>query len=486
MGEDRRDGGFDGSDGGALGDGRIGASTGVSGWEGRAEDVVEALAEVAHAVGPSASREVRGGAAEVAAGERAEVVGPALGRREGSGAHAGPSPSDGGETGAGGDEAGGDEAGRAGPAKAEVDKADSGRAVPARRGGVDPVKSLMHRHSALCERAVDPLEIAAGLEAQGMTDRTAARYRHRDVFSLAEEMYARVPRGSETEQARTAAPGPIPSAPTGWPALALLPGAVCALGVVAVDVTDGQARIAAVLTAALAVAAALRAVLRYGPLHAPGRTAPATRAWTCWLLGYALLGDGLLAGATAGGPHGPWPLHTATVLGLALAVVPAAGCARFFAARAARRLALSRGLDEFAAAVRPLLAVGFGLFLCVLAGLLLVSGRLLDQSEGLVQGAALGSALLLARLLTVHGFPDSASRVLGAACAAEAIALAAVFAGRLPGCGVLARPVDLLTESWGAGAVPVLACGTATVVLFAHALRRLGRASAHAGAEAGR
>ncbi|RFU84927.1 hypothetical protein DY218_20135 [Streptomyces triticagri] len=361
--------------------------------------------------------------------------------------------------------------------------ARSGTVAP-RRGAVDPVKALMHRHSALCGRAVDPLEIAAGLEAQGMTDRTAARYRHRDVFSLAEEMYARVPRGAEAEHTGTATPGAGPSAPPGWPAVALVPGAVCALGVVAVRLTHGQARIAAVLVAALALAAALRAVLRYGPLRAHGRTAPAARAWTCWLLGYALLGDGLLTGVQGGGPHGPWPLHTATVLGLALAVAPAAGCARLFAVRAARRLALSRGLDEFAAAVRPLLAAVFGLFLCLLCGLLLISGELLGKADGLIQGAALGGALLLARLLTVHGFPDSASRVLGAACAAEALALAAVFAGRLPGCEALARPVDLLTESWGAGAVPVLACGAAAVVLFAHALRRLARASAHAGAEA--
>ncbi|HET6357180.1 MAG TPA: hypothetical protein VFG16_23715, partial [Streptomyces sp.] len=66
-----------------------------------------------------------------------------------------------------------------------------------RRGPADPVKALMHRHRELCERAVDPLEIAAGLEAHGITDRTAARFRHRDVFSLAEELYARVPRGAE-------------------------------------------------------------------------------------------------------------------------------------------------------------------------------------------------------------------------------------------------------------------------------------------------
>lgn len=67
------------------------------------------------------------------------------------------------------------------------------RRTVVRRGPADPVKVLMHRHRELCERAVDPLEIAAGLEAHGLTDRAAARYRHRDVFSLAEELYARVP-----------------------------------------------------------------------------------------------------------------------------------------------------------------------------------------------------------------------------------------------------------------------------------------------------
>ncbi|MEU8531410.1 hypothetical protein AB0C77_38475, partial [Streptomyces sp. NPDC048629] len=67
-----------------------------------------------------------------------------------------------------------------------------GPAAP-RRGNGDPVKALLHRHRELVEGAVDPLEIAAGLEVHGVTDRTAARFRHRDVFSLAEELYARVP-----------------------------------------------------------------------------------------------------------------------------------------------------------------------------------------------------------------------------------------------------------------------------------------------------
>lgn len=82
-----------------------------------------------------------------------------------------------------------------------------GRRAAVRRGPADPVKVLMHRHRDLCERAVDPLEIAAGLEAHGLTDRTAARYRHRDVFSLAEELYARVPAAGRSARAHHERPG---------------------------------------------------------------------------------------------------------------------------------------------------------------------------------------------------------------------------------------------------------------------------------------
>ncbi|MEU6483081.1 hypothetical protein [Streptomyces sp. NPDC046887] len=79
-------------------------------------------------------------------------------------------------------------------------------ATAARQGG-DPVKALLHRHRALCERAVDPLEIAAALEAHGVTDRTAARFRHRDVFSLAEELYARTPRSDDEHLAHQRSAG---------------------------------------------------------------------------------------------------------------------------------------------------------------------------------------------------------------------------------------------------------------------------------------
>lgn len=70
--------------------------------------------------------------------------------------------------------------------------------VPAagRPGGPpgDPVRELMDQHRTLCEQAVDALEIAAGLEDAGLGQPEAARYRHADVFALAEELYARVPR----------------------------------------------------------------------------------------------------------------------------------------------------------------------------------------------------------------------------------------------------------------------------------------------------
>ncbi|WP_415951094.1 hypothetical protein [Streptomyces sp. KLOTTS4A1] len=347
---------------------------------------------------------------------------------------------------------------------------------------MDPVRALMHRHRELCARAVDPLEIAAGLEAHGVTDRTAARYRHRDVFSLAEEMYARSagteePGPSVTPPAAVAGPG----VPAGWAAFAMLPGAVCAIAVAVLDLATGTGALLAGALGALALAVALRVALRHGPLRVAGRQVPASRVWTACLLAYALLGEGLLGSILSGGPDGAWPLHTAPVLGLALAVLPAACCARIFAVQSARILAVSRGLDDFAAAVRPLLGGVLTLFLAALTGLLLAIGAVLGEgTRGAGPALALGALLLLARLLEVHGFPDAGALVLGAAVAGEVFALAMALGGRLPGFGFLSAPVSALVGAWGPGAVPVVVCGTGAAVLLAHAMRRLARASAHA------
>ncbi|MFJ3443416.1 hypothetical protein ACIPM2_19850 [Streptomyces sp. NPDC086081] len=372
------------------------------------------------------------------------------------------------------------------------------RPASPRRGAADPVKALMHRHRELCERAVDPLEIAAGLEAHGITDRTAARFRHRDVFSLAEEMYARASQDGEALQP-TAAP-PVPRVRAAWVLLTLLPGALCAAAVAAAQLTQGRTRLIVAAAGVLAVALALRAALRRGPLSrtgegrpgprpgaAPGRTTP----WTLWLAAYALLGDGLLLSALAGGPDalptgsagGPWPVTAAPVLALTLACAPAAWIAHLLTARARRRLASSRGLEDFAAAVRPLLLGSFALFLGVLTVLLTLCATVLGEPAAYAEALTLGALLFLARLLTVHGFTYAPAVVLTATATLQASALALVFTSRLPGCAFLATPVETLVTAWGAGSVPALVCGAAALALLVHATRKLTRASAHAPAE---
>ncbi|KAA0935240.1 hypothetical protein FGF04_14115 [Streptomyces apricus] len=346
----------------------------------------------------------------------------------------------------------------------------------------------MHRHRELCERAVDPLEIAAGLEAHGVTDRTATHFRHRDVFSLAEEMYARVPRAGDT--AAPAGTSDVPRARADWALLALLPGTLCAAAVAGLRYTEGRPRLAVTVAGVLAVALALRAALGRGPLRAAPAwsPAPSTRAWSCLLLAYALLGDGMLTTGLAGGPDGPptggsdspWPIALASVLALSAACAPAAWCAHLFAVRARRRLAASRALEDFAASVRPLLLGVFALFLCALGGLLALSGAVLDEPAAYAGAGALGALLLLARLLTVHGFTHAPAVVLALAGVGETVALLSVFAGRLPGCEALAVPVRTVADAWGAGAVPALVCGAAALVLLLHVSRTLTRASAHA------
>ncbi|MFD3324221.1 hypothetical protein, partial [Streptomyces sp. NPDC058701] len=239
-----------------------------------------------------------------------------------------------------------------------------------RRSGGDPVKALLHRHRDLCERAVDPLEIAAGLEAHGVTDRTAARFRHRDVFSLAEELYARAPRG----EAAAPAAGPLPAGSAAGPralrgfGLALLPGAL-ALGAAGA----GQS-----WTGAAAGAAAVAALV--WPGRATGRFPV-----TAHLLAAAVVG-------WAAHRHGP-----ALAVALALAVAPGHLVAAAFAARARARLAGSRSLGEFADRARPLLVGSAAVFTAAAAGTAALAGA------GLAAAVPLAVLLFLARMLLRHG-----------------------------------------------------------------------------------
>ncbi|MBU5945952.1 hypothetical protein [Streptomyces sp. PAM3C] len=358
-------------------------------------------------------------------------------------------------------------------------------------GAADPVKVLLHRHRELCERAVDPLEIAAGLEAHGITDRTAARFRHRDVFSLAEELYARVPRDADTAADASAAPAREGDRRRSVAVLLLplLPGTLCAAALIALARTHGQTRLYAAAAGVVAVALALRAALRRGPLALPDALASrsATGSWTCWLLVYAVLGDGLLRTAVAGGPDGlpdgtaggDWPVALAPLLALTLAVAPATWTAGLFLTHARRKLAASRGLEDFAASVRPVLLGAVALFLGALAALVALCAPFLDAGPVALAVLALGVLLFVARLLTVHGFTRAPRVILMLTVVAQVLAPATVFAARLPGCAALGAPVEALTAASGPSAVPVLTCGAGALTLLVHASRTLARASAH-------
>ncbi|MEV7519596.1 hypothetical protein [Streptomyces sp. NPDC091371] len=281
-----------------------------------------------------------------------------------------------------------------------------GAGMARRRAAGDPVKALLHRHRELCERAVDPLEIAAGLEAHGITDRTAARFRHRDVFSLAEELYARTPRAEHPGSVPAGAPAPAPAF-RGF-GYALLPGAV-GLGAAA---------------AGPAWAGALAAVVTVAALVWPGRPAGRRFAWGPYLLAAAVVG---------------WAVHrhgTALGVGLALAVAPAHLAAEAYAAKARARLAGSRALEEFADRARPLFLVVAAIFTAAAAGAAALAGA--------PAGVAVPFALLLflTRLLLRHGTRT------GPVAAALALALvpfpAAVLAAA---AGLLVQAVLVLSRA---------------------------------------
>ncbi|MFG2990088.1 hypothetical protein ACGFZK_12520 [Streptomyces sp. NPDC048257] len=239
--------------------------------------------------------------------------------------------------------------------------------VSRRKAAGDPVKALLHRHRDLCERAVDPLEIAAGLEAHGITDRTAARFRHRDVFSLAEELYARSPR----EEAPAAAPTLVPAGPAGFRGFgyALLPAALACSAAAAGQAWAGPAAVAAVVAA----------------LVWPGRAVGGRFPHVAHLLAAAVAGWAVYR-------HG-----AALAVGLALAVAPGHLAAVAFAAGARGRLDGSRALEDFADRARPLLLAAVAVFTGAAAGAAALAGTPLPVA------VPLALLLFLTRLLLRHG-----------------------------------------------------------------------------------
>lgn len=360
------------------------------------------------------------------------------------------------------------------------------------RVSADPVRMLMHRHRELCERAVDPLEIAAWLEARGVTDRTAARFRHRDVFSLAEELYARVPRA---EPHPPAAPPPAgrPGAAARLRALpgVLLPAVLCGATLGALALLPAAAPLAVRLTVAVLGASAALAVLR---LTVCRRTPPGAAGLPAVLLiGYAVAGEAVLGELTArppAGADGAGAAAATAALTLALAVAPAVWSVRWFGRRAAARLTDSRGLREFAAAVRPLLATAVLLFalalpLCqALAWALLQplrDGRGAGPPEPVRLLATGAVALLLytALLLIAHRHRTAAAAGLAAAVGGLLLTLSAASASWLPGLRSLGAPVDALVALGGPALPAAVVCAPAAAGLLVHAARVLTGPWAH-------
>ncbi|WP_188281569.1 hypothetical protein, partial [Streptomyces sp. CBMA29] len=261
------------------------------------------------------------------------------------------------------------------------------RDEPRRRGPADPVRGVMHRHEALIAGAVDEWEIAAGLEAHGVTDGAARRLRHRDVFGLAEELYARVPRAvrrlEAPPQERERA---LPRRRIG--AAQAVPGAVCALAAGA----PGSVR----LPLLAFVAVVLWAAVRIGPLRVERGAGAAV--WTYGLLGFALYA-GHATGRTAG---------AATIAALTFTLLPAAYCAHWLAVRSRAQLAPSHGLSDFADAVRPRLAAALAAYAVALIALLSMATAVAGSAP-LAGPAALGLLLFAARATGRTGRPRPAA-----------------------------------------------------------------------------
>lgn len=75
--------------------------------------------------------------------------------------------------------------------------------APVERRSRDPIAVLSRRLNSLCVNAVDELQVAAGIEAIGMNDRTAReKYGRASVFDLAQDMYRMVPARPDTRAPR--------------------------------------------------------------------------------------------------------------------------------------------------------------------------------------------------------------------------------------------------------------------------------------------
>ncbi|MFD5468459.1 hypothetical protein ACFWIQ_37480 [Kitasatospora sp. NPDC127059] len=369
------------------------------------------------------------------------------------------------------------------PGRAEAGPAPRAGAGGPRTGpSADPVREVMAEHRELCERAVDPLEIAAGLEEAGYGPDAAARCRHADLFSLAEELYARVPRRPPAPEP----PGPRQCGPAARAALtaAALAALPCA-GVVALG-----ARWPVLLPAAVPLVL-LPALTAPAPAEPGGPARPAalgpartpTRP-TGSGSGPTALGQGLglaallLLPLTA--PGADRPLAAALVLAAGVSAGSAERAARWYRQVGRGHLGAARTLAGFRARMRPVLPVAVALHLAVLGvltyaalavlavvaprpgpghggGLLHLAAERAGPAAWAAQGV-LGLLLVLPALLARCGRATAAALGAVAGPAAAAVLLA------------LGRP-------WPSAVL--LGGGAVAAVLAVHGWAVLGRAGSH-------
>ncbi|MFI8082562.1 hypothetical protein ACIF6L_17435 [Kitasatospora sp. NPDC086009] len=370
---------------------------------------------------------------------------------------------------------------------------------PATGPGVfgDPVREVMAEHRELCERAVDPLEIAAGLEEAGCGPETAARCRHADLFSLADELYARVPRrpppdpaavpdghrprrwGAALRAVALAVPpvGAAVGAAGRWPVL-LPAAAVLALGP-AVS-ASGRADRAAAGAPAVDLPDAGLGPSAGGPGPRARRLRPAGLGHGCGVAALLLLPlAGVGAGFGASGT-GDTRVTAALVLAAALSAGSAEWAARWFRHIARGHLCVAGTLAEFRARMRPVLPVAVALHLAVLAVLTFAALAVLTA---VAPRPGPGHGGGLPHLVAERADPAqwAAQGVLGLllvlpALLARSGRTAAAALGALAGPTAVAAPL-LLGRS--APAAWLLGGGAVALALLAYAWPVLGRADTH-------
>ncbi|MFC8454773.1 hypothetical protein [Kitasatospora sp. NPDC057223] len=334
------------------------------------------------------------------------------------------------------------------------------------------MRELMARHRTLCEQAVDPLEIAAGLEDAGVGPGTAARCRHADVFALAEEMYARVPRRPpDSAAAEPAEPWGSRSGAALRTALAVaLPCA--ALAAVRAVRPAGPVELLAELVAGGALAVGCAGQVPRGRRRPAG-------------LGYGLGAAAVLLLPLVAGAGRP---QAAMALAAAVAMGAAEWSARWFRHVGRVHLRGARTIPDFRGRLRPVLPVAVGLYLAALgvltftalAVLTVVLPRPGPQPGGLLHAvvqradgvqwaaqAALGLLLVLATLLLHCGRAGAAAAGLAAGAAATALPVL------LPAAG------GPLFAGHGVVGAQLLGCGAAGAVLLPCAWVLLGRPGSH-------